>query len=104
MPGGRADESGAVAIVAAAGFDKSAGWIQNPTMFKRLCYLVAEGFEICSIAGYDHDAELNAKILYRFRNAGGQWRLRSEEFRVNARESEACAEFFIDYLHSEGSS
>jgi hypothetical protein len=73
-------------------------------MFKRLCYLVAEGFEICSIAGYDRDEEANAKILYRFRNAAGQWRLRSEEFLVTSRESEACADFFIDYLHSEGSS
>lgn len=74
-------------------------------MFKRLCYLVAEGFEICSIAGYDADeGEPNAKILYRTKNARGQWRLRSEEFVVSARESTACADLFLDYLQSEGMS
>lgn len=73
-------------------------------MFKRLCYLIAEGFEICSIQTVDADADINAKILYRLKNARGQWRLKSEEFHVEARESEACAGLFIDYLQSEGAS
>jgi len=74
-------------------------------MFKRLCYLIAEGFQICSISGYDggeREDEPNARILYRIRNADGQWRLRSEEFRAGSRESAACADLFFDYLYSEG--
>ncbi len=73
-------------------------------MFKRLCYLIAEGFEICSIQAIDADTGKNAKILYRLKNTRGQWRLKSEEFRIEARESEACAGLFIDYLASEGAS
>lgn len=69
-------------------------------MFKRLRYLIAEGFEICSIQAVDADDGKNAKILYRLKNVRGQWRLKSEEFRVGARESEACAGLFIDYLQS----
>lgn len=72
-------------------------------MFKRLCYLVAEGFEICSISGYDTpDADANAKIVYRFQLPDGQWRIRSEEFYVEASEGEACGRLFLDYLQSEG--
>jgi len=71
-------------------------------MYKRLLYLVAEGFEICSISGYDGDTPENGQILYRFRNAGGQWRLRSEQFHVDGRESEACGEFFIEYIQNRG--
>lgn len=73
-------------------------------MFKRLCYLIAEGFEICSVQASDLDSGDNAKILYRLRDERGRWRLRSEEFRVESRESEACAELFLDYLQSEGAS
>lgn len=73
-------------------------------MFKRLCYLIAEGFEICSVQAIDGDAAFNAKILYRVKNFRGEWRLRSEEFRAEARESEAAAELFLDYLQSEGTS
>ncbi len=73
-------------------------------MFKRLCYLIAEGFEICSIQAVDGDVDFNAKILYRVKDARGQWRLRSEEFRAEARESEAAADLFFDYLQSEGAS
>ncbi|MEI6491053.1 MAG: hypothetical protein WCO94_00785 [Verrucomicrobiota bacterium] len=71
-------------------------------MFKRLRYLIAEGFEICSIQASDTDARTNARILYRLKNSRGQWRLKSEEFHVEASESEACAGLFIDYLQSEG--
>lgn len=70
------------------------------SMFKRLCYLIAEGFEVCSVQAMDADSQKNAKILYRIKAPSGQWRLLSEEFCVNARESEACAERFLDYLHS----
>lgn len=73
-------------------------------MFKRLCYLIAEGFEICSIQGEDADTESNARILFRIKNSRGRWRLHSEEFRVEAGESRACAQLFLDYLHSEGAS
>ena len=73
-------------------------------MFKRLCYLIAEGFEICSIQAVDGDGDLNAKILYRVKDPRGRWRLRSEEFRAEARESEAAAGLFLDYLQSEGAS
>lgn len=73
-------------------------------MFKRLCYLIAEGFEVCSIQAADAEEGMNAKILYRLKNERGQWRLRSEEFEIGARESEACAELFLDYLQSEGAS
>lgn len=73
-------------------------------MFKRLCYLVAEGFEIAAIAAYDGEDDNNARILYRVRNSAGQVRLRSEEFRVDERESTACAQLFMDYLQSEGMS
>jgi len=72
-----------------------------PSMFKRLCYLIAEGFEVCSIQAMDADAPKNAKILYRIKASSEHWRLLSEEFCVNARESEACAELFLDYLHSK---
>lgn len=72
------------------------------SMFKRLCYLIAEGFEVCSIQGQDFDQDANAKILYRVRDEKGRWRLRSEEFQVGERESEASAELFLDYLQSEG--
>ena len=71
-------------------------------MFKRLRYLIAEGFEICSIQGEDSDQERNGKIVFRLRNEKGEWRIRTEEVRVGARESEASAELFIDYLQSKG--
>lgn len=77
---------------------------KNPGMFKRLCYLIAEGFEICSIQGEDADTDRNARILYRIKNSEGRWRLLSEEFRIGADESKACAQLFLDYLHSEGAS
>jgi len=73
-------------------------------MFKRLCYLIAEGFDICSIQGIDADTDQNARIVYRVKNPQGRWRLHSEEFRVESRESRACAELFLDFLHSEGAS
>ena len=69
-------------------------------MFKRLYYLDAEGFEICSISGYDLDTEKNAQILYRFQSETGQWKLRSEQFHINEEEGLACAGWFLDYLHS----
>jgi len=73
-------------------------------MFKRLCYLIAEGFEICSVQASDGEGYGNGRILYRITNTREAWRLRSEEFHVEAPESKACAELFIDYLHSEGAS
>jgi len=73
-------------------------------MFKRLCYLIAEGFEICSISGIDNADEPNGKILYRVKNEAGEWRLKSEEFSVEHEESQACARLFFDYLQSEGAS
>lgn len=85
-------------------FDKTSTSAQNSNMFKRLCYLIAEGFEICSVQAVDADAAVNAKILYRLKNSDGHWRLKSEEFRITSQESEACADLFIDYLQSEGAS
>jgi len=76
----------------------------SSAMFKRLCYLIAEGFDICSIQGIDADTDQNARIVYRVKNPQGRWRLHSEEFRVESRESRACAELFLDFLHSEGAS
>ena len=73
-------------------------------MFKRLRYLIAEGFDICSIQGMDADMEKNAKILYRIKTPQGRWRLRSEEFRIEVRESEACAQLFLSYLQSQSAS
>lgn len=71
-------------------------------MFKRLCYLIAEGFEICSITGHDSDGETNARILFRFSDAEGRYCLVSEKFLAGPLELEACSNLFLDYLQSEG--
>lgn len=69
-------------------------------MFKRLLYLIAEGFEICSLQTMNADESANAKILYRTRNPSGKWRLQSEEFQIGEPEGEACGKLFISYLSS----
>lgn len=71
------------------------------SMFGRLKYLHEEGFEICSLMGYDaekpDDEYGEGKILYRYRNQDGNWRLRSEIFRVSYDEMQSCSSF---YLHN----
>lgn len=71
-------------------------------MFKRLCYLIAEGFEICSITGYDSNEETNARIMYRYSDAEGRFCLETELFHAEPSELEASSNLFLDYLQSEG--
>jgi len=71
-------------------------------VFKRLCYLIAEGFEVCSITGYDTNEETNSRIMYRYSDTDGRFCLETELFYASASELEACSSLFLDYLQSEG--
>lgn len=69
------------------------------SMFSRLKYLYHEGFEVCSIQGYDN-AEENGEpgkgtILYRIQNEDGKWRVISESFSVSYDEMAACSSFYL---------
>ena len=68
-------------------------------MMARLNYLIAEGFEIASLSGYDDDSgEGNAKILYVEQGKDGARRLQSEIFDVNRDEMEQCSNLFLAHI------
>jgi|GEM_PF-1007710 len=83
-------------------FDKGAQDRKCGGVFKRLCYLIAEGFEICSITGYDSNEEINARIMFRYSDTDGRFCLETELFHADPAELEACSNLFLDYLQSEG--
>lgn len=67
-------------------------------MFDRLKYLYEEGFDVCSIMGYDAKGEFDSgegKILYRLRNSEGKWRVRTECFDVSYDEMQTCSSFYL---------
>lgn len=68
-------------------------------MLARLKYLLAEGFEVSSLAGYEtgnHD--VNAKILYIEQTSSGRRRLKSEVFKVSGNEMEICSDLFLSHI------
>lgn len=68
------------------------------SMFGRLKYLFCEGFDVCSIMGYDANSGFDfgeGKILYRIRNSDGKWRLCTESFEVSHDEMQACASLYL---------
>lgn len=68
-------------------------------MLARLRYLLAEGFEVASLSGYDDDSgEGNAKILFVERDKKGAPQVRSEIFNVDYEEMEACSKLFLSKL------
>jgi hypothetical protein len=72
-------------------------------MFARLNYLIAEGFEVASLSGYDDDSgEGNAKIVIVETGADGSRRLRSEVFDVDTEEMEQCSKIFLEHLYNGG--
>jgi hypothetical protein len=68
-------------------------------MLSRLRYLLAEGFEVASLAAYDGTADVaNASILYVVRDEHGERRLRSEIFAVTPEEMKQCSRLFLSAL------
>jgi len=71
-------------------------------MYNRLRYLYHEGFEVCSIMGYDNlrdaDEPGEGTILYRVQNSSGSWRVMSEKFEVGYREMAACSSFYVNRI------
>ena len=70
-------------------------------MLARLRYLLAEGFEVASLVGYDDDSgEGNAKIVFLERDPDAMEslpRIRSEIFNVGREEMEQCSRLFLTY-------
>jgi len=66
-------------------------------MLSRLRYLIAEGFEVASISGYEGLVQGNAKIMY-LRMSNGRQRLCSEIFDVHSEEMQLCSNLFIAHL------
>lgn len=68
-------------------------------MLSRLRYLLAEGFEVSMISGYDAPrADGNpgmARITYVLLDERGRRRLCSEEFEVGRDEVEECSKVFL---------
>ena len=68
-------------------------------MLTRLRYLLAEGFDVSSLSGYDSDSgEGNAVIMFVERDRQGSNRIRSEIFDVNGDEMEACTNLLLAHL------
>jgi len=68
-------------------------------MLVRLRYLLAEGFDVTSLSGYDDaSGEGNAVIMFVEQNARGQKRVRSEIFDVDSDEMEACTNLLLAHL------
>jgi len=71
-------------------------------MFRRLKYLYDEGFDVCSIMGYDNikDSEKPGEgtIFYRVENENGGWRVISERFEVGYDEMSACSSFYVSRI------
>ena len=72
------------------------------SMLNRLRYLYHEGFDICSLMGYDGkrgpEFEGEGSILYRIQNETGEWRVKSETFEVGYDEMQACSSFYISHI------
>ncbi len=68
-------------------------------MLVRLRYLLAEGFEVRSISGYDDNSgNGNAKLMFVEQSDDGSRRLHSEIFDVDAGEMERCSMLFLASL------
>lgn len=68
-------------------------------MLTRLRYLLAEGFEVSSLAGYETgDSAVNAKILFIEQSETGRRRLKSEMFKVSSKEMELCSDLFLSHI------
>jgi hypothetical protein len=68
------------------------------SMYSRLKYLFTEGFDVCSIMGYDarNDEELGSgKIIYRLCDESKNWRICSESFEVSHDEMQACSAYYL---------
>ena len=66
-------------------------------MLARLRYLIAEGFEVSSLSGYDDvSAKGNAKIVFVRRD--GAVKVCSEIFDVDSDEMQRCSDLFIAHL------
>ena len=71
------------------------------SMLGRLKYLFSEGFDVCSIMGYDAENEFDTgtgKILYRTQEADGKWTLCTESFEVSYEEMKACARMYLAHV------
>ena len=72
-------------------------------MLAKLNYLIAEGFEVASLSGYDDDSgEGNAKIVFVERSEDGSRRLHSEIFDVGFEEMEQCSSLFLAHISRQG--
>jgi hypothetical protein len=68
------------------------------SMYSRLKYLFAEGFDVCSIMGYDarnDDGLGSGKIIYRLCDESQNWRICSESFDVSYDEMQACSAYYL---------
>lgn len=72
-------------------------------MIHRLRYLLAEGFEVGNISGYDAPAGSNeagrGSITYVNVNPDGSRRLATEEFQLTQGEAKRCSRLFLNWLH-----
>ena len=71
------------------------------SMLGRLKYLFNEGFDVCSIMGYDAESETEfgeGKILYRIQGPEGKWTLCTESFEVSYDEMKACASLYLSHV------
>ena len=68
-------------------------------MYRRLQYLLAEGFSVSMLTGPDHWDDVHfegkARVTYTFTDAAGKVRLHSEEFDVTPTEWQECAGLFL---------
>jgi hypothetical protein len=68
-------------------------------MYARLRYLILEGFDICSLMGYDEIEKKTGEACIVYRSSDGDsWQLHSERFQVGYDEMQACSQLFLDYL------
>lgn len=71
-------------------------------MIKRLRYLLAEGFEVGNISGYDAPAGSDGpgagSITYVTTKPDGSRRLATEEFQLTAGEAKQCSRLFLRSL------
>lgn len=68
-------------------------------MLARIRYLIAEGFEVASISGYDDDSgEGNARLMFIELGRQGARRIRSEIFNVESEEMEQCSNLFLEHI------
>lgn len=72
-------------------------------MIHRLRYLMAEGFEVGNISGYDAPAGSEepgrGSITYVNVKPDGTRRLATEEFQLTAGEAKRCSRLFLKWLY-----